>query len=243
MRAETSELISLFGAADPIPCGPCAAPVASAPSVESVPSAESMPAVQKRAAPRRRFDIAALPGVTRADQIVMTLDQAIADERFRDFIAQADAARDSGDWAVAEREYANALRLFPLHWGYCIQYAHAVKEQGLLPLAEAWYRSAVALGAPADMVDQHLAFVARANGVTFARRGMPDLALPPMLAPPTVHDIRLLGELARVPGLAGQDLVLDILRDLPDNRSALLRMLGMPAFARANRLFLDLLRA
>jgi hypothetical protein len=238
MRAETSELISFSGAADPIPCVPDARPVSTPTLAESAPAGPTVIPYQ----PRSRFDIAAMPGLTRAEQIAMTLEQACADDRFCECIAQADAARDSGDWAVAAREYANALRQFPLHWGYCIQYAHTVKEQGLHPLAEAWYRSAVALGAPAGMVDEHLAFVARKNGAAFVRRGMPDLAVPPMQAPPTIHDIRLLAELTRVPGMGGEDLALDILRNLPDNRAVLVRMLAMPAFARANRLLLDILR-
>jgi len=234
MRAETSELVSFAGTLDAISCAPIAAATELA-----LPAPDARAG---RAEPRGRFDISSLPGVTRAEQIAMTLDKAMADQRFRDAIARADASRDSGDWVTATREYGHALRLFPLHWGYSVQYAHTVKEQGLHAEAEAWYRSAVALGAPPDMVDEHLSFVARRNGVMFVRRGMPDLAVPPMLAPPTVHDIRLLVELARVPGFADEELELDILRNLPDNRAALMRMLGMPAFARTNRVFLDILR-
>jgi tetratricopeptide (TPR) repeat protein len=234
MRAETSEAIGVFAAYDAIPPAP---PVANAPGV-----VEIAPPGPDPAPPSRRFDLTVLPGITRAEQIAATLDRAMADDRFRDFIARADAARDSGDWITATREYGEALRLFPLHWGYSVQYAHTVKEQGLYGQAEAWYRSAVALGAPAAMVDQHLAFVAHRNGVTFARRGLPDLGVPPMQAPPTVPDIRLLVELTRVPGFADEALELDMLRTLPDNRAVLLQMLAMPAFARTNRVLLDIVR-
>jgi hypothetical protein len=230
MRAETGELISMSGAdGAPVATAPAAPHAAAAPAPAAPP-------------PRWRFDLAVLPAMTRAAQIAATLDTAFADAGFRDSIAQADAARDQGDWAAAEGAYGAALNRHPLHWGYCIQYAHTIKEQGLFIRAEAWYRSAVALGAPAEMVDQHLAFVARANGADFVRKGSPRLAVAPLLAPPTVHDIRLLGELTQVRGMADEDLVLDLMRTMPDNRAVLLQMIARPEFARANRLFLEILQ-
>ena len=191
---------------------------------------------------RGRFDLAALPGQTRAMQIAATLDHAFADSRFRDHVQRADAARDSGDWPLAEQEYGRALRLFPLHWGYCIQFAHSAKEQGLHARAEAWYRSAVALGAPPDMVDEHLIFVARASGATFTRQGMPDLDVAPLRAPPTIPDIRLLADLVGVPRLAEEEQALDLMRSAPDNRAVLIAFIERPEFVRANRQFLEILR-
>jgi hypothetical protein len=188
-----------------------------------------------------RFDLSVLPLLTRAQQVAAALDNAFGDEPFSDHVARADAARDRGDWVTAEHEYAGGLRRFPLHWGYCIQYAHAIKEQQHHARAELWYRSAVAMGAPPDMVDQHLAFVAQINGSAFVRGGMPKLDVPPMAAPPTAHDIRLLGELTRVPGLTGEDLALCLIRTAPDNRAVLLHMLDMPDFAHINRAFLAVL--
>lgn len=237
MRAETGELISMSGAdaASETAASETAAPETAVPAAQPVAAAPA-------AVPRGRFDFAALPVVTRAAQIAATLETAFADAQFRDAIAQADAARDQGDWAMAEAAYGAALHRHPLHWGYCIQYAHTIKEQGLHVRAEAWYRSAVALGAPADMVDQHLAFVARANGADFIRTGSPRLDVVPLRAPPTVHDIRLLGELTQVRGLGDEALVLDLLRTMPDNRAVLLQMIARPEFARANRLFLDILQ-
>jgi hypothetical protein len=208
------------------------------PAPPIVPDAR-VPVAQQRS----RFAMSALPQTTRAQQIARAMARASGDDRFCTAIAQADAARDAGDWACAMDHYGAALRACPLHWGYAIQYAHMAKEQGLTLTAEAWYRSAVALGAPADMVDQHLAFVARINGVDFVRRGAPDLDVAPMLAPPAVHDIRLLGTLTRVPGLADDALVLDLLRTMPDNRAVLRHMLAMPECARANRTLLEILRA
>jgi len=208
----------------------------------SEPPPPPVRAITRAKPPRSRFDVAALPRVTRAAQIARTLGAAFDDERFRDHIGQADAARDCGDWAGAEHAYRQALHLFPLHWGYCIQLAHVIKEQGLYPRAEVWYRSAVALGAPAEMVDEHLAFVARFNAVAYVRRGVADLDVPPLLAPPTLHDIRLLGRLTRVPGLAGEDLALTLLREARDIRAVLMRLIAMPEFARSNRAFLNILR-
>jgi tetratricopeptide (TPR) repeat protein len=252
MSAEASEAISIF---DPGECAwdvlaqsastvpePAAFDVTAARSVGGAPVAAAARPVVRASPPRSRFDLAARPRVTRAAQIARTLDEAFDDERFRDAVGQADAARDRGDWVTAQHEYGQALHLFPLHWGYCIQYAHAIKEQGLYPKAEVWYRSAVALGAPGEMVDEHLVFVAQRNGVAFVRQGTIDLDVPPLLAPPTIHDIRVLGRLARVPGLAGEELGLTLLREARDNRAVLMRMIAMPEFARSNRAFLDILR-
>lgn len=228
MRAETSELLSISGADVPTRLLMAAHAISGVP-ISTIPQ-------------RPRFDVAASPGVTRAQQIAETMTDAMADKRFCAAVAVADAARDRGDWVMAEREYAEALALYPLHWGYAIQYAHVAKEQGLLSRAEAWYRSAVGLGSPAAMVDEHLAFVAQANGARFARAGMPNLDVPPLSAPPTLHDLRQLGELTGVPGLTDDVRALAILRTAPDNRAALLHVLDLPAFARANRLFLDIVR-
>jgi tetratricopeptide (TPR) repeat protein len=182
------------------------------------------------------------PQVTRAQQIATAMAQAFADDRFGQAIALADAARDTGDWPRAMEAYGAALQICPLHWGYCIQYAHMAKEQQSYPLAEIWYRSAVALGAPADMVDQHLVFVARANGTDFVRAGTLDLDVAPMQAPPAMHDIRVLAGLTRVPGLSGEALALDMLRHMPDNRAVLRHMLTMPEFARKNRDLLAIMK-
>lgn len=239
MTAQVSGAISLFGSAQ-------TASDRSADAMCAAADPQRVVATTDISAPkfptRSRFNLAVLPSVTRAAQIARTLDQAGVDNRFCDHVARADAARDTADWATAERNYGEALRLFPLHWGYCVQHAHAIKEQGNYPGAEAWYRSAVALGAPADMVDEHLAYVARLNGAVFVRRGMPDLSVMPLLAPPTLHDIQLFGWLARVPGLAGEDLALPLLRSARDNRAVLIRLIAKPEFARSNRVFLEILR-
>ena len=217
--------------------------MSGAPQFGAVSAKDTHAVVPSVAATPRCFDLSALPLQTRADQIATTLDRSVGDEMFCGHIALADAARDRGDWVTAELEYGYALRRYPMHAGYCVQFAHVVKEQQLYVRAEIWYRSAVALGAPADMVDQHLAFVARLNGAVFVRNAMPVLDVAPMAAPPTVHDIRVLGALLRVPGLADEDLLLHLMRTAPDNRAVLMHMLDMPGFVQSNRAFLSILES
>ena len=235
MTGQTDEVISIVGAEDPYVDAQTLARLA-----EVVPAAT---AVAPFIAPPSRFDMAWQPSVTRAGQIARTMDRARSDDRFLGAIARADAARDARHWPEALQEYGMALQLWPLHWGYCIQYAHMAKEQGSHLLAEIYYRSAVALGAVPDMVDPHLAYVARASGSDFVRCATPDLDVAPMLAPPTVHDLRLLGALTRVRGLSDEAWMLDLLRHMPDNRAVLMQMLQMPEFARNNRDLLDVVQA
>lgn len=191
--------------------------------------------------PNTRFDPAQWPGRTRGEEINQTLANAHADSRFRDHVERADAARDNGDWPLAESEYGSALRLYPLHWGYAIQFAHAAKEQALFARAEAWYRSAVALGAPPDMVDEHLGFVARLNGADFVRDGMPDLAVPPLRAPPTVADIRLIAELLGIRGPGEDAEQVEMLRRMPTCRDVLVALIGHHETLRGSRSFLEIL--
>lgn len=191
--------------------------------------------------PRTRFDPRQWPALTRADQIADTLAHAFADSQFRGHVERADAARDGGDWPAAEAAYGQALRIFPLHWGYMIQFAHAAKEQGLYLRAEAWYRSAVALDAPPEMVDEHLAFVARLNGVGFVRDGMPDLAVPPLDAPPTVSDIRLIRELLNLRSAGDDADMVDLLRHRPTCRDVLIALIAEDDTRRGSRAFLEIL--
>lgn len=201
------------------------------------------PAAAPADLPLSRYVLAEAPALTRAAQVSAAMAASAADPRFTTAVAEADAARDSGDWALALERYGAALALHPLQWGYCIQYAHMAKELGDLLRAEAWYRTAAALGAPADMVGPHLAYVARRNGIGYVAQTPPDLAVAPLLAPPTVPDIRLLGALLRVPGLGDDAHVLDLLRRHRDNRAVLCAMLAMPEFARNNRDLLAMVQA
>lgn len=73
------------------------------------------PPVAEVVAARPRFDLSHRPLLTRAQQIAQTLDSAMRDAAFHDHVTRADAARDCGDWPLAEQEYGMALRRFPLH--------------------------------------------------------------------------------------------------------------------------------
>jgi GT2 family glycosyltransferase/tetratricopeptide (TPR) repeat protein len=57
-------------------------------------------------------------------------------------IAQADQARDAGDWASAARLYAEGLKIEPGQSAIRVQLGHALKESGQLAEAEAAYRQA-----------------------------------------------------------------------------------------------------
>jgi GT2 family glycosyltransferase/spore maturation protein CgeB len=64
---------------------------------------------------------------------------------FDTVIAEADAARDSGDWANAARLYGKAVRLEEgKSWAW-VQYAHALKESGSATAAVDAYERAMAL--------------------------------------------------------------------------------------------------
>jgi glycosyltransferase involved in cell wall biosynthesis len=64
-------------------------------------------------------------------------------------LAEADALRDSGDWAAAGPVYRAYLALRPDHWQIHVQLGHSVKETGDPDAALAHYRRAAAL-APHD---------------------------------------------------------------------------------------------
>jgi hypothetical protein len=49
-------------------------------------------------------------------------------------IAQADQARDAGDWASAARLYAEGLKIEPGQPAIRVQLGHALKESGQLSL-------------------------------------------------------------------------------------------------------------
>lgn len=188
------------------------------------------------------FDLAAYGVLTRAQQIAATMTRAFDNAAFRDSVQRGDEARDIGDWAAAESGYRAALALFPLHWGYLVQYAHMIKEQGRFDRAEAYYRSAVALGAPAEMVDEHLAFVAARCGLSFVREANPDLEVAPLQAPPTMHDVRVLAQLCGLADPPGEAQAAQMIRTLPTNAAVLAALIADPGFARPNMTFLDVMR-
>lgn len=75
---------------------------------------------------------------------------AFGDERFRLLVQQGDWARDRHDWAEAEEKYAAALALHPYERSYWAQHGHVTRAQGKNVEAEISYRTACALGVPAQ---------------------------------------------------------------------------------------------
>jgi hypothetical protein len=113
--------------------------------------------------------VVALPtlGSGRNEQARLALRAAAVHEGFRDAAGHGDHARDAHDWREGRDAYLRALALFPLHFGYRVQYAHCMKEMGHWIEAEIGYRDALAHGAPFDDVVEHLEFVFRRLGVRY----------------------------------------------------------------------------
>ncbi|WP_131113311.1 hypothetical protein [Lichenihabitans psoromatis] len=94
----------------------------------------------------------------------LTLSLSAGDKTFAARVADGDAARDAGNPASAEYFYWKALQLYPLHSGYMVQYAHALKDQEKYLDAELFYRQSLPLGESLDAVQEHLAYVAHQTG-------------------------------------------------------------------------------
>jgi hypothetical protein len=116
----------------------------------------SLAATLLTSAPRR--------AVGRAQKLTFTYQAANFDHKFQEYVREADLRRDRRDWAGAEWRYWEALRLYPLHSGYMVQYAHMLKEQGKLFDSEMYYRSAFALSNGLEEIKDHLAYVYAKNG-------------------------------------------------------------------------------
>jgi hypothetical protein len=101
---------------------------------------------------------------TRRQAREITLRVAGEDAEFRDLVRRADCARDRRDWHEGARLYRDALDLYPGHFGYMVQYAHCLKELHEYAAAEIYYRSARALGAPLQDMQDELSFVAARQG-------------------------------------------------------------------------------
>jgi tetratricopeptide (TPR) repeat protein len=131
---------------------------------------------------------------TRRGSSGLALRAALHDLGFQRIIHEADLARDAGEWTEAGELYHEALRAYPDHHGYIVQYAHCLKEQGQFPEAECYYRSALALGARRSDVDEHLIFVATRQGYPANFAGDTDSPAAdggPLDAPPHMADVEL----------------------------------------------------
>jgi len=164
---------------------------------------------------------------------------ALNDDRFKALIHEADWARDRADlsrqaedWAAAETLYAEALALFPFERSYWIQLGHAAKEQGDLARAEISYRTACALGLPAQEVAVHLHFVMQHQGV--AKEDYPVRTFHPgKLADqlPGKPDIDLLGHILWNVDTIQHDVMLDLLRRSGSFDELIAEMIDSPRFA------------
>lgn len=184
-----------------------------------------------------RFDVA-----TRAEAI--SLDHAGADAslEFKALAAAADRSRDDRNWGEAEFLYWQALELFPLHSGYRVQYAHVIKEQGKYDWAEVHYRSALAEGAAANLVDEHLQFCTRQNHFKYAPLAPYDFAVSPFHAPPSFHDLQTLAWVFWHDSEINSHDALFFMRECQSNREVVLRMTEHDRFLSNNRPFLEMLR-
>ncbi|PYE16587.1 hypothetical protein C7410_12928 [Paraburkholderia silvatlantica] len=86
------------------------------------------------------------------------------DTDFARFVEQADRSRDAGNYPEAQYNYWRALQLYPSHPAYIVQYAHCLKETGLMEDAFVNYVDAFRFGAHAVDVQQHAEFTAGRSG-------------------------------------------------------------------------------
>jgi len=190
-----------------------------------------------RAAPRL--------STTRRQLGEITLRAASQDTDFMAAVSQADQARDSRQWAEGERRYADGLVLYPAHSGYMVQHAHCLKEQKKFAEAEIDYRSALALGAAADEVCEHLDFAAAQQGHRELPGGYPITALQErgMLidAPPTKADIDLVFTLLTGRGASDTAEMLDVLRTQKTIRDVFIWVIRQRSFRTGNRELLSLI--
>ncbi len=166
----------------------------------------------------------------------LSIRAGAADFDFQRLIAQADQARDAAAWTKAAGLYNAALQLYPWHFGYMVQYGHCLKESSQFTSAECEYRSALALGAPASDVEEHLAFVAAQQGYTarFNKRQHGEIDDAESLnLPPTKADVELLTFvfLGRTPAVSE---TLNLLRDHSSLEGVINALIEDDAFCAAN---------
>ena len=178
----------------------------------------------------------ALPSnaASRPEAVAATLAAASLDPEFLMLVGDADAARDARDFARGEYLYWRALGLYSLHHGYIAQYGHCLKEQGKLLDAEASYRSALALGGPADDLHRHIAACAACRGVSPALPAEAPRAVDPIDLPPTLDDARDMLALFLHRDPTSPEETLALLRNCPRRRDIALALVARPEFPRAN---------
>ncbi|MGA0602285.1 hypothetical protein ACO2Q3_16375 [Caulobacter sp. KR2-114] len=179
----------------------------------------------------------------RQAQIALTYAASAQDAEFAAIAADADAARDRGDFTAAEGLFARALALYPLHHGCQVQHGHMQKDTGRLAGAEIAYRSALALGAPPADVLRHLAFVCERQDVAMGEPARLRGAARPIDEAPAAFDVDALAYLFWHDVGLGEGDMLDILRHAPTCEAAAVRLARDPRFMRRNGALLRMMRA
>ncbi|HEX3920393.1 MAG TPA: hypothetical protein VHW60_23880 [Caulobacteraceae bacterium] len=179
---------------------------------------------------------------TRREAIALTLEAAHRDEDFLRAIGDADAARDRGAWAAGEQQYGRALALYPLHFGYSVQYGHMLKEQLRFTRAEIAYRNGLVLGAPAADVVVHLRFVCERQEKPYLPSPGPSDEPRPMAQPPITMDVEALALLFWHEAELEADEHAAMLAECPTCEDVALRMMSDRRFVRRNRTLLRVLR-
>ena len=133
--------------------------------------------------------------------------------------------------------------MYPLHFGYRVQYGHMLKEQQRFLPAEIAYRDAIVLGAPAEDVAVHLRFVCeRQEDKAYLPPPAAGADQAPMAMPPGSLDIVTLAHLIwHEPSLDDEDHAA-MLAECATCEDVALRMMADRRFARRNRLLLRVLR-
>lgn len=163
--------------------------------------------------------------------------------RFRAMVAEADRARDRGDWAEAERGYRAALAIVPDSAGYRVQLGHMLKEQGRNAEAEVQYRHACALGVEPAKVDQHLRHVVAQQGAApdqWPPRYGSDAPMPARV--PTPDDVNAFARLLWLVPAAGVEDTVALLRLSATCDALFAAMVADARFDQANMTFLEVLR-
>ncbi len=186
----------------------------------------------------------------RRRRVKATVRLASLDSKFDDAIQAGDAARDRGDWAGGEFKYFQALLCYPLHYGYIVQYAHCLKEQGKWIDAEVEYRNALALGENSADLIGHIKFVEAKRGASSSRATTDSIkaywgderrANIPLSVPPIKSDIIELFRIFLQQGAPSHEEIASIMQASPSVGKVIERLVEYPSFVTANRTLIGFL--
>jgi tetratricopeptide (TPR) repeat protein len=179
------------------------------------------------------------------ERVEMTHVASAGDSEFAALVRTADAHRDRREWNPAEDAYWRALNLYPYHFGYRVQYAHMLKEQQKFVDAEVHYRSALAFGASATDVEEHLSYVSRRQGIPFKPAGVVGLSSPQaaLERTPNIVDIELFSFLFFHETNVDIAEAALLLRKCETCRDVAIALAKSPRFESKSRMFLEILAA